>query len=231
MGFGSLFGSSKSEKTAKRAVAIQQENLEMARAQAKLFQPLFKQFSNLYTDVTLDDITSGRVVSPSTASVIADIQRTTKSQASSLDESLSRSNVPDSAAEIIRQNLFTESRRDINRAKALGRDAEVQNRLGFLNFGREANQSAISAGNTAASALFNLSGIQAENEAAEGALLGDIAGSAAFLGATALFPGAAPAAAAASPLLKREGSSAVSGSSFGPGKLERGFRFPSEGDF
>ena len=225
MGLSSLFKSSGGEKSAKQAVALQQEKLQLARQQAKLFQPLFKQFSNFFTDVTVEDIASGNIVSPTTAATIADIQRGAKSQSSQLDSDLEARGVEGGAAEILRQNLLTTARRDVNRAQAQGRENELDRRLQFLQFGRDAQAQQGRAFDTASSSLFRLSEQQDANDASIASLIGEGAGA---IGALAGFAGGPVGAAAGGRVGaalggKRKSTPTSSISQFGTTKSERNF--------
>lgn len=212
MGLGGLFQSTKDRRRAKESVAVQRESLEFAKEQFALFQPLFQQFSNFFTDVSVEDIASGDVISPEAIAQISDINRQTQSQLSSLEENLASREIADtSAGEIIRQNLLTQSGRAKTNVRASSRDQALKNRLAFLNFGVDSLNKRNNASRGLSSALQFLSSLERDKDRDRSEAVGELV-ERGISAAVSLFGGGATGAAGAGNV-----GSALSAFNFGGG--------------
>jgi hypothetical protein len=152
-------------------ISFAQQNFLEAQRQAKLFAPIIADTVDAFSNISLEDITSGRAASFQSEPVIETINQSAQEQTRLTDNSLARRGIGnDSVAQIERGNIERERGSLITKEKARSTRQEIDDRLGLLGAGLQQGDQLISAGQPVVSALGDkikrLSGLAKERDIA-----------------------------------------------------------------
>jgi len=170
------------EKQAQAAVDQAKTELDFAKEQFKLFQPVIRNFTNFFEEVPLEDITSGRVVATGAQQAINSLNVGAEDARRRLDADLARRGV---SADDAGQAIRSEFELGLVGQKAAIQNAAVQdeinNRLQLVGLGVGQVPSVLSAGQGVTNALQSNSNRLATLAAQDSALAQQSASSAAQL--------------------------------------------------
>jgi len=119
----------RSEEAAKRSAKVQEDALAFAKEQFKLFRPIIKNTTRFFSNIPIDDIVSGRVLSKRAEFLSAQADRAGQDRLRRVDAELARRGISnDAAGQIFRSQVG----RDVDQQKNAIRAADIDNTMNRL---------------------------------------------------------------------------------------------------
>lgn len=113
--FGSRKSARKQRRLLRRQIALQEGSLEFAKDQFEIFRPVIQQVSDFFTSVPIEDIVSGKVLSPETRAAVGAFQEASQAQEEQLEADLAQRGISDDVAgQVVRGQFAVEQARNLS---------------------------------------------------------------------------------------------------------------------